>query len=208
MMATATNQSNGQWKGSPVAVADDVNSAETCRRLVSGPTPDRGQVEVVGVRPSGRTPRREPGGESGLPSSDLLVSPVPEATGMPKGRRLRLTCWPGSPEGSRGPGGHSCHERSANPSREVSCNGAPVILRSHGAGSRGQHSSLPSDRVACPQKSFGSDLPCLPSGSLVLPHLQPSITVAEAKSLAGGSHPLLALLPRPGPPSSGGGDLT
>ena len=84
------------------------------------------------------------------------------------------------------------------PEQEVSCHGAPVIPCSHGAGSRGQHSSLPSDRVACPQKSFGSDLPCLPSGSLVLPHLQPSVTVAEAKPLAGGSHPLLALLPRQG----------
>ena len=72
---------------------------------------------------------------------DLLVSPVPEATGMPKGGRLRLTCWPGSPAGSRGPSGRSCRERSANPAQEVSCNGAPVILRSHGAGSRGQQSS-------------------------------------------------------------------
>ena len=131
-------------------------------------------------------------------ASDLLVGPVPEATGMPKGGRLRLTCWPSSPEGSRGPSGRSRRQHSANPKGEVSSNGAPVIPVSHGRGSRGQHSSLPSDRVACPQKSFGSDLPCLPSGSLVLPHLQPSVTVAEAKPLAGGSHPLLALLPRQG----------
>jgi len=71
------------------------------------------------------------------PLSDIILAPL----GLPGSGRLALIFAEGEPEGSSRRGGAGTPvgtpHFSGNPSREVSCHGAPVIPVSHGWGSRG-----------------------------------------------------------------------